>query len=100
MSSLETTTNEVLATKLDYIQRDISTINKNIAEIKADNISRREFETHIKDFEDKMASRFLLVDQAIKEVAKDTAWSTKIIYGVLTLVLGSILTAAMKLILQ
>jgi len=94
------TTNEVLAVKLDYISKDISAIKKDVADIKSDNITRREFETHVKDSEDKIRARFLLSDQKMSEVEKDSDWNTKIIYGVLTLVLGSIVTAVMKFIIK
>lgn len=94
------TTNEVLAVKLDYISKDISAIKKDVADIKSDNITRREFETHVKDSEDKIHARFLLSDQKMSEVEKDSDWNTKIIYGVLTLVLGSIVTAVMKFIIK
>jgi hypothetical protein len=96
----ELTTNAVLATKLDYISKDISSIKKDVADIKSDNITRREFETHVKDSEDKVRARFQLSDQKMEEVSKDSAWNTKIIYGVLTLVLGSIVTAVMRLLIR
>ncbi len=96
----ETTTNAVLATKIDYIAKDIGSIKKDISDIKTDNIGRREFETHVKDADDKMRARFQLSDQKIAEVEKDASWNTKIIYGVLTLVLGGIVTALMKVVLR
>lgn len=96
----EETTNAVLATKLDYISRDISTIKKDVADIKTDNITRREFETHVKDSEDKVRGAFALRDQKIEEMNKGHEWNTKIIYGVLTLVLGTLVTAAMKMLLK
>lgn len=93
-------TNSVLAVKLDYISKDISAIKNDVADIKKDNITRREFETHVKDTDDKLTNKLLLVDQKIAEVAKDSDWNTKILYGVLTLVIGSIITAVMKLIIK
>lgn len=45
----EVPTNDVLNVKLDYIQKDIAVIKADVKEIKADYVTRREFETQLRD---------------------------------------------------
>lgn len=111
MSTTEETTNAVLATKLDFISRDISAIKKDVSDIKNDTITRREFEIHVRDSEEKVKSRFLLTDIQMKDVSDKTDakiqvvidkadFINKVLYSVVALVVTAIVLAGMKLILK
>lgn len=81
--------NGVLAVKLDYIQKDISTIKADVKEIKADFISRREFETQMKDIDAKFTA-------AIKVNEDKTVFISRIVYSVISVLAMATLTAIIK----
>lgn len=91
MAAEDITTNEVLSTKLDYIQKDITTIKGDIREIKSDFITRREHETSVKDLD----SRYQI---QISDINNKVSFLNKVLYSLVGLLVTATIGAVLKLI--
>lgn len=74
--------NSALDVKLDYIQRDIGEIKKDMKEIKADYIIRREF------------------NEALKDIRTQLAFFQKIVYAIFSVMGLAIAGGLFKLIIK
>lgn len=87
--------NEVLAVKLDYIQRDISVIKADLKDIKNDAIGRREYAEKIKDIDTAVSG--LSTDV---EILKEYRWKLAGIVAVATFLSSSAGIIILKYIIK
>ena len=93
MSDIETPPNSVLEVKLDYIQRDIKVIKDDVKEMKADYVTRREFDNNLKEVSDTSKARFLINEKNIDMLLSYVKWIVGIV-GVA--IIGAILKLVIK----
>ncbi len=87
--------NEVLAVKLDYIQKDISTIKADIKEMKNDSIGRREYTENKKECDTLITG--LRTDV---ETLKEYRWKAAGIVGLATFIGSGIGVFVLKFIIK
>lgn len=87
------TTNEVLAVKLDYIQKDLNAIKEDIRDIKNENITRREFNEALV-----VIRREAETENKILKDSLALVW--KVIYSLAALFLIAIAQSIIKLVIK
>lgn len=87
--------NEVLAVKLDYISKDISTIKADIKEMKNDAIGRREYNDNKKEYD----LQFISIHTDI-ELLKEFRWKLAGIIALATFLSSGIGMFLLKFIIQ
>lgn len=71
----ESSINDVISVKLDYIQKDIAVIKADIKDIKSDYISRREFGTQVSDTNDKNQVQFDNITEKVSLINRTLYWT-------------------------
>lgn len=86
-------TNEVLSVKLDYIQKDLVVIKSDVKEMKADYVTRREFDTNLKDTLDTTKTRFAINEKNIETIFSYVKW-------IVGLIIAGVVAAILKLVIK
>lgn len=90
-SKTENPSNSILEVKLDYIQKDLAVIKGDVKEIKADFISRREFDADLKDLGIQNSLRFAAIEDKVSIL-------NRVLYGMVGLLGTATIISILKLI--